>query len=71
MAKKYRADQVGSFLRPPAIKEAHTAYTQGKLSEEELRKVEDREILHGLTLTVNPGEVHDGQPLGGPVISQR
>ncbi len=44
MAKKYRADQVGSFLRPPAIKEAHTAFTEGKISEEELRKVEDEQI---------------------------
>jgi 5-methyltetrahydropteroyltriglutamate--homocysteine methyltransferase len=44
MAKKYRADQVGSFLRPPAIKEAHTAFSEGKISEEALRKVEDEEI---------------------------
>ena len=50
MAKKYRADQVGSFLRPPAIKEAHTAFTEGKISEQALRKVEDEQILQLLEM---------------------
>ena len=45
MATKYRAEQIGSFLRPPAIMEAHTAYGEGKISLEALRKIEDENIL--------------------------
>ncbi len=55
MAHKYRADQVGSFLRPPAIKDAHTAYSQGKITIEELRKVEDAEILQLLDMQKRTG----------------
>jgi len=32
MGAAYRADQVGSFLRPSEIKEAHTAHREGRLS---------------------------------------
>ena len=35
MATAYRADQVGSFLRPPEIKEAHAAHRDGRLSVED------------------------------------
>jgi 5-methyltetrahydropteroyltriglutamate--homocysteine methyltransferase len=55
MAHKYRADQVGSFLRPPAILEAHTAYAQGKLPLEALRKIEDAEILKLLDMQKQTG----------------
>lgn len=37
-------DHVGSFLRTDAIKEARKAYTNGGLTAEELRQVEDAEI---------------------------
>ena len=50
MTPAYRADQVGSFLRPQAIKDAHAAYTQGQLSLEALREIEDRAILEVLDL---------------------
>lgn len=40
----FRADQVGSFLRPQALKEARGQHQQGKITKEELRKFEDREI---------------------------
>ena len=40
----YRADQVGSFLRPPDLKVAHTAHIQGTLSIDELRKLQDDAI---------------------------
>ncbi|WP_195572459.1 5-methyltetrahydropteroyltriglutamate--homocysteine S-methyltransferase [Paenibacillus sp. 1001270B_150601_E10] len=40
----FRADQVGSFLRPQALKEARAKHQQGELTKEELRKIEDREI---------------------------
>ena len=61
--KKYRADQVGSFLRPPAIKEAHTAFTQGKILEQDLRKVEDEQVLQLLEMERESGiEVYsDGE----------
>ncbi len=55
MAHKYRADQVGSFLRPQAIKDAHTAYGQGKLSLEDLRKIEDEQILQLLEMQKQTG----------------
>ena len=63
MARKYRADQVGSFLRPQAIKDAHTAHSQGRISEAELRKVEDEQILALLDMQKRTGiEVYsDGE----------
>jgi 5-methyltetrahydropteroyltriglutamate--homocysteine methyltransferase len=50
VATPYRADQVGSFLRPPEIKEAHTAHRAGRLSAEDLRQLEDAAILRVLEL---------------------
>ena len=41
---KIRNDVVGSLLRPPALKEARTRYDDGKMTLEELREAEDREI---------------------------
>ena len=40
----FRADIVGSFLRPPAIKEARTRRDSGELDAAELAGIEDREI---------------------------
>ena len=63
MAKTYRADQVGSFLRPQAIKDAYTAHREGRISEQELRKVEDEQILQLLEMQKQTGiEVYsDGE----------
>ena len=55
MAPKYRADQVGSFLRPESVRNAHTAYGEGKISLEALRKVEDENILHLLDMQKQTG----------------
>ena len=56
MAKqKFRADQVGSFLRPQAVKDAHTANVKGELSTEELRKIEDEHILRLLDMQKQTG----------------
>lgn len=41
----FRAELVGSFLRPEAIKTARQAFTQGLISKNELRDIENREIL--------------------------
>ena len=40
----YRADQVGSLLRPEALREARARRHRGELSAGQLRAVEDREI---------------------------
>jgi len=56
----YRADHVGSFLRPKALLDARAQHQQGVLSKAELRKAEDAAIrdivkfqedlgLHGIT----------------------
>ncbi len=55
MTPAYRADQVGSFLRPQAVKDAHAAFTQGQLPLETLREIEDRAILDVLELQQQVG----------------
>jgi 5-methyltetrahydropteroyltriglutamate--homocysteine methyltransferase len=40
----FRADEVGSLLRPARIKEARARIEKGEISPEELRKIEDSEI---------------------------
>jgi 5-methyltetrahydropteroyltriglutamate--homocysteine methyltransferase len=40
----FRADHVGSFLRPAALKQARAKHEKGALSAAELKTVEDREI---------------------------
>ena len=40
----FRADQVGSFLRPAPLKEARAKREKGEISADDLKKVEDREI---------------------------
>ncbi len=40
----FRADHVGSLLRPPAIHEARARFRAGELDADRLREIEDREI---------------------------
>jgi 5-methyltetrahydropteroyltriglutamate--homocysteine methyltransferase len=40
----FRADHVGSFLRPPALLEARGRFGAGELTRSELREVEDSAI---------------------------
>src|SRR5215475_16108375 len=40
----FRADHVGSLLRPAAVKEARAKHAAGTVSAEELKAIEDREI---------------------------
>src|SRR5258705_1489756 len=40
----FRADEVGSLLRPPKIKQARAKLETGEISAEDLRKIEDMEI---------------------------
>jgi 5-methyltetrahydropteroyltriglutamate--homocysteine methyltransferase len=44
----FRAEQVGSLLRPPELLQARTAHAQGRLSIEELRAAEDSAIVAAL-----------------------
>jgi 5-methyltetrahydropteroyltriglutamate--homocysteine methyltransferase len=44
----YRADHVGSLLRPPELLNARAAYAESRMSQDELRQVEDRSIHDAL-----------------------
>jgi 5-methyltetrahydropteroyltriglutamate--homocysteine methyltransferase len=48
MSARYRADQIGSLLRPPELLAARAARAEGRLSADELRAVEDRAIEDAL-----------------------
>jgi hypothetical protein len=43
-APPFRADHIGSLLRPPALKEARLKRERNEIAAEALRAVEDREI---------------------------
>ena len=42
----FRADHVGSFLRPEALKQARSDYTEGRISKETLREIENDAIAN-------------------------
>lgn len=44
----HRAEQVGSLLRPPELLKARAAFAEGRLSEEQLRQIEDTAIAEAL-----------------------
>ncbi|HXJ80930.1 MAG TPA: cobalamin-independent methionine synthase II family protein [Candidatus Methylomirabilis sp.] len=46
----YRADHVGSFLRPPELLDARGAHAEGRLNDAELREKEDRAVQTILSL---------------------
>ena len=48
MPETYRADHVGSLLRPVEVKEARSAFQRGRLDADGLREIEDRAILDAL-----------------------
>jgi 5-methyltetrahydropteroyltriglutamate--homocysteine methyltransferase len=58
-----RNDVVGSLLRPVELKQARQGYDEGKLSREELRQLEDREIRNAVRLQEELGlaVVTDGE----------
>jgi 5-methyltetrahydropteroyltriglutamate--homocysteine methyltransferase len=55
MATRYRAEQVGSFLRTPEVLEAHQAQARGEISLEQLRLIEDQAILDCLKMQQETG----------------
>ena len=59
----FRADHVGSFLRPQALKDARAQYKNGQITKEELRALEDIEIARIVELQKEVGltAVTDGE----------
>jgi 5-methyltetrahydropteroyltriglutamate--homocysteine methyltransferase len=55
MATPYRADQVGSLLRPPELLQARTDFTEGRITAEQLREVEDASVLKALEMQRQTG----------------
>ena len=51
----FRADHVGSLLRPPRIKEARAKFEKSEISLEDLRKAEDMEIEKVVHRQASPG----------------
>ena len=60
---KIRSDVVGSLLRPAHLKEARLAFDEGKISPDEMRRIEDQAIRQAVLLqeTVGLDVVTDGE----------
>jgi len=71
VAAKYRAEQVGSFLRPREVLEARAAYALGEISLEKLREIENAAILKALEVQKETGiDVYsDGELRRGSFLS--
>lgn len=63
MTPPYRADHVGSLLRPDALKEARTQWLDGKFDAGELRALEDQAIRDAVALQESVGlhSITDGE----------
>ena len=48
MALEYRADHLGSFLRPEVVKKARASVQAGSMSAQQLEELEDKAILEVL-----------------------
>ena len=59
----FRAEHVGSFLRPPTIRDARDRWRRGDLSDTELREISDREIatMMGRQAATGIRSVTDGE----------
>ncbi len=44
----FRAEHVGSLLRPEALKAARQAFAEGRIGQAELKEIEDREIVRAI-----------------------
>src|SRR4051812_5256635 len=71
MATRYRAEHVGSFLRPQEVLKARAAYALGEIPLEELRRVEDRAVQQALDVQHDTGiDVYsDGEMRRGSFLS--
>jgi 5-methyltetrahydropteroyltriglutamate--homocysteine methyltransferase len=63
MTVPYRADHVGSLLRPAYLKEARAQFAEGRIDAAALRTVEDKAILEAIALQESVGlpAVTDGE----------
>ena len=50
MTPNYRADHVGSLLRPPAVLQARADFSQQRISQAQLTQIEDEAILAALEM---------------------
>ncbi len=73
MSSIYRADHIGSLLRPAELLEARTSHANGAIDQSRLREVEDQSILQALELqreagmeVFTDGEYRRDSFLGGP-----
>jgi 5-methyltetrahydropteroyltriglutamate--homocysteine methyltransferase len=59
----FRADHVGSLLRPPELREAHRAWSDNRLSDAELEAIQDRAIHDAVALQEEAGleSITDGE----------
>jgi 5-methyltetrahydropteroyltriglutamate--homocysteine methyltransferase len=59
----FRADQVGSLLRPPELKQARADHKNGKISREALTEIENRSIKKAIALQEKAGlqAITDGE----------
>ena len=55
MANTYRADHVGSLLRPPELLQARADRDAGRITQEQLRAIEDNAILQAIELQKEAG----------------
>ena len=59
----FRADHVGSLLRPQRLSQARKSYREGQLSREQLTQIEDEAILEAIALQEGVGlrSITDGE----------
>ena len=50
MATPFRADNIGSLLRPPELLEARAALREGRMDAKRVREIEDRSIVKALEM---------------------
>lgn len=55
MATRFRADNIGSLLRPAELLEARAALRDGRMDERQVREIEDRSILKALEMQKSAG----------------
>ena len=63
MPARYRAEQIGSLLRPAKLLEARAAYAESKIRSDELRATEDEAIMQAFEKQrqVGIGILSDGE----------
>src|ERR671934_353119 len=63
MTPMFRAEVIGSMLRPSYLKEGRAAFEQGRLSARELKRLEDRAVDQAIAMQEGAGVdvVSDGE----------